>query len=201
MLSHLGAVKGSWGRFIGAVHMVVVLLPVLARAQDEPLSDPPRPWVEFMLGSRLPGGFFGIAGGVHFGRFIGPSVSLGLGGGPDGASVALGNEVIAVNGDRIEVRGFAYWNHAFGREVSDGSSAGYRTVTDPSRSLKAGASLNIHTSVDCSFALRAGWSWAQDVPEVTEETPGGSVTHPSDETYFSDALLLGGGVTIWIGRF
>lgn len=165
------------------------------------MPDRPQPWVEFMLGSRLPGGFFGIVGGAHFGRYFGPAVGFGLGGGPDGGSLAVGNEVMIVQGDRVKVRGFVYWNYAFGREENDEFSNGYRTVTDPSRSLKVGASFNFHTGPDCSFALRAGWSWALDVPTVTEEKPSGTVSHPADDAYFSDALLLGGGVTIWIGRF
>ncbi len=160
-----------------------------------------EPWVEFMLGSRLPGGFFAIAGGVQFARFVGPAVSFGLGGGPDGASVAIGNEVVIVYQERIGVRGFAYWNYAFGREEEDEFSKGYRTITEPSRSVKVGGSFSFSTGPDCSLGLRAGWSWALDVPTVTEETPGGTVSHPADDAYFSDALLLGGGVTIWIGRF
>lgn len=176
------------------------LLPGMASAQDDPLADGPEPWVEFMLGSRLPGGFFAIAGGVQFGRFAGPAVSLGLGGGPDGASVAIGNEVIVLRGERLGARGFAYWNYAFGRDESDEFSPGYRTITDASRSVKVGGTCMYRLGSDCSLAVRAGWSWALDVPTVTEQRPGSTSSHPSDDPYFSDALILGGGITIWVGR-
>ncbi len=174
--------------------IILLLCPLLAFGQQDRSAQKHQPWLEFTLGHKLAGGFFGIGGGVELARFAIPNAVFGLGGGPDGATVAIGNEAWLVRYHRMEVRGSVYWNYAFGRDQSDEFSKGYRTVTDPSTSVKLGASFIIHSGADVSFALRTGWSWALDVPTVTEESPSGIRSYPSDDPYFSDGLLLGVGV-------
>lgn len=157
-----------------------------------------KPWVQFMLGSRLPGGFFGIGGGVELGRAVNPAVVFGLGGGPDGATVAVGNEVRVWRTQRIGLQAWGYWNHAFGRVQEDEFVSGYRTTTEASSSIKAGASFLVHADASLSFALRAGYSWALDVPTVTVERPTGTTSSPSDDAYFGDRYVLGVAAMIWL---
>ena len=139
----------------------------------------------------LPAGFFGIGTGVEFRPWLIPSVMFGLGGGPDGATIALGNEACLFRSGWFEARAFGYWANAFGRDEQDEFSQGYRTLTESSRSLKLGGAIGVYTSKDLCFAVRAGYSWALNVPLVTKETPTGTSTQPSDDPYFRDGMLFG----------
>jgi len=179
-----------------ASSFVCLLCSSVAIAQVDSTHRRHQPWVEIMLGSRLPGGFFAISGGVELGRFLIPNAVFGLGGGPDGATIALGNEVRILAHRRLELRAFAYGSYAFGREEVDEFNSGYVKTTESSRSVKLGGSVILHTNLDVAFSIRAGYSFALDVPMVTEERPTGTTSHPADAGYFSNALLLGAGVMI-----
>lgn len=178
--------------------LLSVLLPLCLHAQLDSASHKVRPWAQLMLGSRPPGGFFSIGGGVELGRFAIPAVTFGLGGGPDGATIAVGNEVRLWRTQRFGLQGWGYWNYALGRVQEDEFTSGYRTTTDPSTSLKAGVSFLVHTNSDLTIALRAGYSWALDVPLVTVERPTGTSSAPSTDGYFSDSYVLGVAAMIWL---
>ncbi|HEX2617211.1 MAG TPA: hypothetical protein VHL57_06690 [Flavobacteriales bacterium] len=171
--------------------VAALLFPLLLHAQQERTEHRVQPWLHVMLGDKLPAGFFGIGSVVEFRPWLIPSVMFGLGGGPDGATIALGNEACLFRSGWFEARAFGYWANAFGRDEQDEFSQGYRTLTESSRSLKLGGAIGVYTSKDLCFAVRAGYSWALNVPLVTKETPTGTSTQPSDDPYFSDGLLFG----------
>lgn len=178
--------------------LIGVFLPLCLHAQVDSTGSKVRPWAQFMLGSHLPGGFFGFGGGVELGRLVDPALVLGLGGGPDGATIAVGNEVRIWRTQRTGLQGWGYWNYAFGRVQEDEFVSGYRTTTDPSTSVKAGVSVLVHTNTDFTIALRAGYSWALDVPTVTVEKPTGTSSAPSTDGYFCDSYVLGVAAMIWL---
>jgi hypothetical protein len=135
---------------------------------------------------------------VELGRAVNPAVVFGLGSGPDGATVAVGNEVRVWRTQRTGVQAWGYWNYAFGRMQEDEFVSGYRTTTEASSSIKAGASFLVHTDASLSLVLRAGYSWALDVPMVTVERPTGTTSAPSDDAYFGDRYVLGVAAMIWL---
>ncbi len=176
----------------------LLLLPFGLQAQQDTTYHRVRPWAQFTLGSRTPGGFFSFGGGVELRSWAAPAAVFGLGGGPDGATIALGNEAWLWRQGRFGARGWAYWNHAFGREESDEFNSGYRTITEQSTSIKAGASFTLRTNNDMSVVLSTGYSWALNVPKVTVERPSGTTVTPSTDPYFGDQWILGASVLIWL---
>jgi hypothetical protein len=177
---------------------LALLLPLCVHAQVDSTHSKVRPWAQFMLGSRLPGGFFGCGGGVELGRLVNPALVFGLGGGPDGATIAVGNEVRVWRTQRTGLQGWGYWNYAFGRVQEDEFVSGYRTTTDPSTSVKGGVSFLVQTDTNLSIALRAGFSWALDIPMVTVQRPTVTTSASSTDGYSSDSYVPGVAAMIWL---
>ncbi len=116
---------------------------------------------------------------------------LGIGGGPDGFTLALGNDLEVAKFSQVDIRAFFYGAYAFGRKEDDGGTNFSTRTTASSGSLKMGGALRLLASKGMIISVLMGYSWTLQVPLVVEVGPNGTDTYREHSGYFTNAPIIG----------
>ena len=116
---------------------------------------------------------------------------LGIGGGPDGFTLALGNDLEVSKFRQVDIRAFVYGTYAFGRKEDDGGTTFTTRTTASSGSLKMGGALRLLASKGMIISVIMGYSWTLQVPLVVEVGPNGTARYREHSGYFTNAPIIG----------